>query len=161
DRTVRNTLFASTVGRMWAERGYTVVIQGTRGRYGSSGRPTPFVDERRDGIETLRWIAQQSWYDGHIGMWGGCYFRDTQWVVADQTNPGPAALFIQICSSDLYRMFYPGGAFSLESALYWALRSRGDQDDPPSTEMIDRGVAGFPLRDADDRSAADVPFFND
>jgi len=161
DRTVLNAVFASTVGRMWAERGYTVVIQGTRGRYGSTGRHTPFVDERRDGIETLRWIARQSWYDGRIGMWGGSYFGYTQWVLADQVDPGPAALLIQICSSDLYRMFYPGGAFSLESALYWALRSRGDRDDPPSANAIDRGVAGFPLRNADDRAAADVPFFND
>src|SRR5215831_17192055 len=71
------------------------------------------------------------------------------------------ALLIQICSSDLYRMFYPGGAFSLESALYWALRSRGDRDDPPSAETLDRGVAGLPLRDADNRAAEDVPFFND
>ncbi len=28
-----NSLFATVVGRFWAERGYTVVIQGTRGRY--------------------------------------------------------------------------------------------------------------------------------
>ena len=161
DRTLLNSAFAGTVGRMWAERGYAVVIQGTRGRYGSSGRHTPFVDERRDGIETLRWIARQPWYDGRIGMWGGSYFGYTQWVLADQTDPGLSALLIQICSSDLYRMFYPGGAFSLESALYWALRSRGDRDDPPSAETLDRGVAGLPLRDAANRTAEDVPFFND
>jgi predicted acyl esterase len=146
DETLVNTAFASTVGWMWAERGYTVVIQGTRGRYGSTGRHHPFVHERRDGIETLWWIAQQPWYNGRIGMWGGSYFDYTQWAVADQVDPGPSALVIQICSTDLYRMFYPGGAFSLETALFWALRSRGDRDDPPSAAMLNRGVAGFPTQ---------------
>ena len=36
-RTLENSLFASVIGRMWAERGYTVMIQGTRGRFGSGG----------------------------------------------------------------------------------------------------------------------------
>ena len=160
DKTATNTAFATTVGRLWAERGYAVVIQGTRGRYGSGGRAVPFLDERADGIETLRWIARQPWYDGRIGMWGGSYFGYTQWVVADQADPGPGALFIQLCSTDLYRTFYPGGAFSLETALYWALRSRGARDDPPSVAMLERAVAGFPLREADDRAGEDVPAFN-
>lgn len=160
DKTTTNTAFATTVGRLWAERGYAVVIQGTRGHYGSGGRAVPFLDERADGIETLRWIERQPWYDGRIGMWGGSYFGYTQWVVADQVEPGPAALFIQLCSTDLHRMFYPGGAFSLETALYWALRSRGDRDDPPSVAMLERAAAGFPLRAAADRAVEDVPVFN-
>ena len=160
DKTTTNTAFATTVGRLWAERGYAVVIQGTRGHYGSGGRAVPFLDERADGIETLRWIERQPWYDGRIGMWGGSYFGYTQWVVADQVEPGPAALFIQLCSTDLHRMFYPGGAFSLETALYWALRSRGHRDDPPSVAMLERAAAGFPLRAAADRAVEDVPVFN-
>src|SRR5437867_10528128 len=67
DKTTTNTAFATTVGRLWAERGYAVVIQGTRGHYGSGGRAVPFLDERADGIETLRWIERQPWYDGRIG----------------------------------------------------------------------------------------------
>jgi uncharacterized protein len=159
DRTATNKAFATTVGRLWAERGYTAIIQGTRGRYGSTGRHVPFLDERGDGIATLRWIASQPWYDGRIGMWGGSYFGYTQWAIADQAEPGPSALLIQICSSDLHGMFYPGGAFSLETALYWALRSRGDRDDPPSVAMLERAAAGVPLREADERAGAAVPFF--
>jgi hypothetical protein len=161
DKTPKARLFTSAVGRMWAARGYAVVIQGTRGRYESGGRHYPFRDERRDGIEALQWLGRQPWFNGRLGMWGGSYFGYTQWVVADQADPGPSALLIQLASSDSYRMFYPGGAFSLESALYWALRSRGDRDDPPTIAMLERGAAGFPLREADDRAAADVPFFNE
>jgi hypothetical protein len=43
---------------------------------------------------------------------------------------------IQIASSHFHEMFYPGGAFSLESALYWALRSRSVKDEHPSAAQL-------------------------
>jgi uncharacterized protein len=160
-KTFSNTFYATVVGRFWASHGYTVVIQGTRGRYLSAGQSDPFRYERQDGIETLRWITQQPWSNGRIGMWGGSYFGYTQWVVADQTDPGPAALQIQIASTDFYRMFYPGGAFSLESALHWSLVSQDPQDNAPPPEILQKGYAGFPLIEADDRALRDLSFFND
>lgn len=160
-KTLTNTLATTVVGRMWAERGYTVVVQGTRGRYESGGRHYPLRDERQDGIETLAWLAEQPWYDGRIGMWGGSAFGYTQWVLADQAGPGPSALIIQVASTDFHGMFYPGGAFSLESALHWAAFSHGERDVTPPREAMARGFDGFPLRGADDRAVGDVPFFND
>ncbi len=114
-------LSADVVARLWAERGYTVVIQATRGRHPSGGAYAPFRYEREDGVETLQWLSRQPWWNGRLGMWGGSYFGYTQWVLADQVDPGPSALMVQICSTDWYRMFYPGGAFSFESALFWAI----------------------------------------
>lgn len=160
-KTFVNTLFATVVGRLWAERGYRVVMQGTRGRYQSGGHYYPLRRERHDGIETLEWLAKQSWFDGRLGMWGGSYFGYTQWVVADQTDPGPSALLIQLCSTDFHGMFYPGGAFSLESALYWAVSSRGERDVVPSRESLQRGYQSFPLIEADNRAVGDISFFND
>lgn len=160
-KTVKNTLIATVVGRYWAERGYTVVIQGTRGRYQSAGRNEPFKHERQDGIDTLDWIAAQPWYNGRIGTWGGSYFGYTQWVIADRQAPGPSALNVQIASSEFSRMFYHGSAFSLESALNWAVGGRGEEEIEPNLEDLDRGFAGMPLSEADDRAAADIPFFND
>ena len=160
-KTTTNTLFATVVGQMWAERGYTVVIQGTRGRYDSGGKYDPLRHERQDGIETLQWIAEQPWYDGRLGMWGGSYFGYTQWAIADHQNPGPQALLIQEASSDFHGMFYPGGAFSLESALRWAVMSRGRQDVAPNAAELERGFEGFPVVEADDRAVGDIPFFND
>ena len=155
-------IFGRTVGSMWAEHGYTAVIQGTRGRYESGGTYNPLRGERQDGVETLAWLARQPWFDGRLGMWGGSSFGQTQWVLADQANPGPSALMIWLASTSFHDMFYPGGAFSLESALFWGLRSRGHDDDPPDPEVIDRGAGGWPLRDADQRAVdARVPFFQD
>ncbi len=160
-KTLTNSLFANIIGRFWAERGYTVVIQGTRGRYESGGKYEPLFHEREDGLETLRWLAKQKWYNGKIGMWGGSYFGFTQWSIADQIDPGPAGLMIQIASSRFYDMFYPGGAFSLESALNWAAGSYGEKDVSVQSESLRRGYQAFPLIEADDRSAQDIPFFND
>jgi predicted acyl esterase len=160
-KTVVNRLSATIVGQMWVERGYTVVLQGTRGRYESGGRYVPFRHERQDGIETLQWLSRQPWYDGRVGMWGGSYFGYTQWVLADQADPGPQALVIQEASTDFHRMFRPGGAFSLQSALYWAVMSHGTEDNPPSRETMILGLQGWPLIDADQRAATDIPFFND
>jgi uncharacterized protein len=163
-RDRKNSFFASLIGKMWAERGYTVVIQGTRGRFGSGGVFYPLREDRHDGIETLKWIAIQPWYDGHILTWGGSAFGHTQWAIADQRSPGPSALMVYFASTDFYGMFYPGGAFSLYSALTWTVRSHGTKDlgDWPSVAEIEGAAEGFPLLDADRRATGtDVSFFKD
>ena len=163
-RDFKNSLFASMIGKMWAERGYTAVIQGTRGRFGSGGNFYPLRGERQDGIDTLQWIAKQRWFDGHILTWGGSAFGQTQWAIADQSAPGPSAFMVYFASTDFHDMFYPGGAFSLDSALSWAIRSHGSRDraDWPSAEEVTRAATGFPLLAADRRATgAKVDFFQD
>lgn len=159
--TFKNRLGADAIGNFWASRGYTVVIQGTRGRYKSGGNFYPLVHEHNDGMETLSWIAKQPWFNGKIGMWGGSAFGHTQWAIADHKNAGVNAFMIQIASSDFHGMFYPGNAFSLESALFWALRSYGKEDRTPDFGALERGFNGFPLIEADNRAVQDVDFFND
>ena len=159
--TFFNDIRSQIIARNWARRGYVVVIQGTRGRYHSGGVFYPLINERKDGIETLHWIAAQPWYDGRLAMWGGSAFGKTQWALADQTAPGPQAFFIQIASSHFHEMFYPGGAFSLESALYWAIRSSGDRDREVKISSVEKGVTQLPLVEADDKALRDTDFFND
>jgi uncharacterized protein len=160
-RSLRNTLGADAIAAFWASRGYTVVVQGTRGRYDSGGAFYPLRHERQDGIETLQWLARQPWFDGRLGMWGGSAFGHTQWAIADQSAPGPTALLIQIASTSFREMFHAGGAFALESALYWAARSGGPIDVDPSYAALQRGFDGFPVIEADDRAVGNVPFFDD
>ena len=159
--TFKNRLAVDVVGEFWASRGYNVVIQGTRGRYKSGGEFYPLLHEEADGRETLQWLARQPWFDGRLGMWGGSAFGHTQWVLAGEEAPGPGVLMIQIASTSFREMFHPGGAFSLESALFWAARSHGPEDRDPSFDALERGFAGFPLIEADDRAVGDVAFFND
>lgn len=163
-KTFKNSLFVSVVGRMWAERGYTAVIQGTRGRYESGGNFYPLHGERQDGIETLAWISKQPWFNGQIATWGGSAFGYTQWAISDQQAPGPSALAIYFASSDFHKAFYPGGAFSLYSALSWAGRSHGRQDlaDFPPARDVNQAADGLPMIDADRRLAGEeIQFFRD
>src|SRR3954465_5764871 len=67
-RTFKNELSADAIARFWASRGYTVVVQGTRGRYKSGGAFYPLRHERQDGTETLQWLARQPWLEGRLGM---------------------------------------------------------------------------------------------
>lgn len=161
EKTLSNSIKSGAISRFWAKRGYHVVVQGTRGRYESEGVFYPLKNERKDGIDTLKWLAKQTWFDGRLGMWGGSAFGYTQWVLYDQEDPGVMAYNIQISSTSFYAMFYPGGAFSLESALYWAIRSYRGNGKLPAQAELDKGVYGYPLIDADNRALTDIPFFND
>jgi putative CocE/NonD family hydrolase len=159
--TFINRLRSDAVGRFWAARGYNVVVQGTRGRYHSGGVFDPLVHERDDGVATLNWLAAQPWHDGRLAMWGGSAFGQTQWAIIDQHAPGPDAYFIQISSSRFRDVFHPGGAFALESALYWTLSSHGARDRDVDYSELDRGVRTLPVIQADEVAAGiDVPFFD-
>lgn len=159
--TFSNRLKSESVARYWASRGYNVVIQGTRGRYKSQGDYYPLINERRDGIETLQWLNEQPWFNGRLGMWGGSAFGYTQLAISDQINPSINAYHLHIVSTSFYDMFYPGGAFSLESALRWSLQSSGEKDIEPKIKDMEKGFDGFPLIKADERADKDIQFFND
>ncbi|MBH0187215.1 MAG: CocE/NonD family hydrolase [Nitrospira sp.] len=160
-RTASNQIRADVIARYWAKRGYTVVIQGTRGRYGSGGEFYPLIHERADGLETLKWLQDQEWFDGRLAMWGGSSFGHTQWSVADQVSPGASALHVHIVSTNFRRMFFPGEAFALESALYWTIRSRGAEDRTVDVGDLERAVRTLPVHEADDRAIGDTEFYND
>lgn len=148
--TFYNRLRSDAIGRFWAARGYNVVVQGTRGRYRSGGVFEPLIHEREDGLATLAWLDAQAWHDGRLAMWGGSAFGHTQWSIVDQTEAAPDAYFIQISSSRFRDMFHPGGAFALESALYWTLNSHGVRDRQVDYEHLDRGARVLPVISADD-----------
>src|SRR5262249_52028643 len=76
-------------GEWWAKRGYVLIAQDVRGREDSDGDWDPFVAERKDGKDTIDWIAKQPWSDGKVGMIGGSYLGYVQWAAAVEH---PAAL---------------------------------------------------------------------
>src|ERR1700691_4269818 len=70
------------LGRLFAERGYQVVIQSCRGTFGSGGEWVPFRNEGADGRATLRWVAEQPWFGGRLATFGPSYLGITQWAMA-------------------------------------------------------------------------------
>jgi putative CocE/NonD family hydrolase len=57
-------------GPMLAARGYRYVLQACRGTDGSGGSHSYF-GEVGDGRDTADWIADQSWFNGTLGTYGG------------------------------------------------------------------------------------------
>lgn len=105
-------------GRLYAERGFQVVIQSVRGTFGSGGEFSPF-DERGDGLATIAWLRRQPWQTGKIGMLGPSYMGLAQWAVAAEADGALGALAPQVTSSQFHEPSYDGGAIALESTLAW------------------------------------------
>ena len=76
-------------GKRWAGRGYAYVVQDVRGRGESDGEFYPLVTEGDDGVDTINWLAAQTWATGRVGMMGSSYLG---WVQLYAAVRKPAAL---------------------------------------------------------------------
>ena len=76
-------------GKRWAARGYAYVVQDVRGRGESDGEFYPLVTEGDDGVDTIDWLAAQTWSTGRVGMMGSSYLG---WVQLYAAVRRPAAL---------------------------------------------------------------------
>jgi putative CocE/NonD family hydrolase len=77
----------SAEGKYYASHGYNVVLNDTRGRYGSEGTWRLLVDDPKDGYDVVEWIAQQPWSDGKVGTFGTSYPGGTQHALAEERPP--------------------------------------------------------------------------
>jgi len=110
-------------GRL-VEAGYVVISQDCRGRFGSGGTFTPFVDEGADGADAIAWAAAQPWSNGRVGMLGGSYVGATQWLAAREAPPALGAIVPYVTASDYQEGWvYQGGAFELGFNLRWSIES--------------------------------------
>lgn len=114
----RGGFFGLLHGRLLAERGLQVVIQSVRGTFGSGGTFNPFY-ERADGLATLRWLRDQPWHSGPIGMTGESYLGFVQWAVAAEADDDLRSLAVQGSASQFHGQSYPGGSLSLETSAQW------------------------------------------
>ena len=106
----------------FAERGYAVALQDSRGRYDSEGEWVPLFNEGKDGYDTIEWAAAQPWSTGKIGTYGASYLGITQWFTATFNPPHLTAMFPIVAYSDFYHNWiYTGGSFLLAYDLRWAL----------------------------------------
>jgi putative CocE/NonD family hydrolase len=127
--------FTDPVGK--ARRGFLVVVQDTRGRYASDGEWDPFTFESDDGYDTIRWAAALPGSNGSVGMFGGSYFGNTQWMAALAKPPELKAISPMITWSDPDDgLFARGGARELGITVPWSLMQgidtllRRHADDP-------------------------------
>lgn len=123
-------------------RGYVVVLQDCRGRFLSEGEFYPFVNEGKDGYDTIEWAAAQSWSDGRVGTFGGSYTGWDQYFAAMFKPPHLVAMFTQMAGAKLYQEVpYPGGTPNSAWPL-WILRSalvsKEAKQHPAAAEALER-----------------------
>ena len=114
----------AAVGGYFAERGYALLNQDTRGRYRSGGEFDAMRQEPADGYDAVEWAAAQPWSNGKVGMIGGSYVGLTQWQAAGETPPHLVAIAPHYSSSDYHKGWtYQGGAFDLWFAQSWTAQT--------------------------------------
>lgn len=81
----------AAIAEFYGEHGYGMIYQDVRGRYGSEGKFTKYVNEAPDGYDTCEWIVGQEWSDGRICTLGLSYGGHTQLAMGSVCAPGVVA----------------------------------------------------------------------
>jgi putative CocE/NonD family hydrolase len=123
----RRGLIGSSMARPLAERGFQVLMQSTRGTFGSGGTFDPLRNEREDGLATLDWVVKQPWFGGSIVLAGTSYLGYVQWAVADALPLEVKAMIPHATESALTLEFLRKDALSLETPFGWGAMVAGMQ----------------------------------
>ncbi|KOU73282.1 X-Pro dipeptidyl-peptidase [Streptomyces sp. MMG1533] len=123
----RAGMAAGPMVRPLAERGFQVLIQSTRGTFGSGGVFDPFRHEREDGLDTLEWVIKQPWFGESMVLFGTSYLGYVQWAVADRLPPQVKAMVLSVSESALSLEFLRKDGFSLETPFGWGVMVAGQE----------------------------------
>jgi uncharacterized protein len=111
-RTPYDKTGARDFGMRAAGRGFVVVAQDVRGRYGSEGDWYVFKNEPNDGYDTVEWAAALPYSNGKVGMFGASYVGATQFLAAVVRPPHLAGIAPSVTASNYHDGWtYQGGAF--------------------------------------------------
>lgn len=127
------------VHRYFAGHGYASMRLDIRGSGDSDGVQDNFgmVQEQDDTLEVLKWIADQPWSDGQVGMigisWGG--FQAIQ--AAFRAPPELKAIIPASFAPDRYEygQVFRGGCFLIRS-IRWSTQLFGYKTRPPDPMLV-------------------------
>jgi uncharacterized protein len=111
------------IAAYFVRHGYIVVYQDCRGRYGSEGTFTKYLDDGLDGYDTVAWLTERPWCSGRVGTMGLSYAAHTQGALGCLDPPGLACQFLDSggFSNAYLSGIRQGGAFELKQAT-WAIK---------------------------------------
>jgi putative CocE/NonD family hydrolase len=115
ERTPYDRSGETAIANELASHGYVVVLQDTRGRYGSGGEFYPFRDESFDGYDTVEWAARLDRSNGKVGMFGGSYVGATQMLAAMAAPPHLLSVFPYVTASE----YYDGWTYQSGALMQW------------------------------------------
>ncbi|QRK09848.1 CocE/NonD family hydrolase [Archangium violaceum] len=166
----RRGFFGLQFGRLFAERGFQVLVQSVRGTFGSGGQLDPFRNERADGLATLEWMKKQDWFSGEFATHGPSYLGLVQWALARDAGPALKAMVAHVTASQFRDQTYAGGAYSLDTTLSWVHLVRTQEKAGLAAVLARLGAARklkplfqhLPLNEVDALAVGErVPFFQD
>jgi len=135
------------VARFFVSRGYVVIYQDCRGRYGSEGTFVKYLSDGADGYDACKWITAQPWCDGGIGTMGLSYAAHTQGALGCANPPGVAAMFLDSGGfANAYQGgIRQGGAFELKQVT-WAYESAMDSPEVARDPLKLRAMKAIDIR---------------
>jgi putative CocE/NonD family hydrolase len=161
----RTEALDSELVRKAVARGYAVVVQDVRGRYGSEGDFEPYRHEGQDGYDTIEWAARQPWSSGTAGSFGLSYPGAVQWLAAVEQPPSLEAMVPAMTYSDPESFWYSGGVWD-GSWLDWVwfniapdLRRRLGRPGPRTDSLVSAAWSGDGLRARRQRPMLTLPEF--
>ena len=146
--------FSLVYAKLYAARGYHVVLASVRGTFGSGGTFEPMVNEAADGADTAAWLREQPWFTGRFATIGVSYLGFTQWALLTDPPPELAAAVITAGPHDFAASTWGTGAFSVSDFLGWcdlvahqedSVRARVALRQVLTRRTVPRAVATLPL----------------
>ena len=111
-------------GMNLVRRGFLYVVQCCRGTGESEGIWEPNINERQDGLHTVRWLAAQDWTE-RIGYWGDSYLALTGWCMADELPDKVKGMYLGVYGTDRFTSAYCKGLFRHDVLTAWAMENAG------------------------------------
>ncbi|MBT2689254.1 CocE/NonD family hydrolase [Bacillus sp. ISL-47] len=119
--------YGGAEGPFFAQKGYAVVVQDTRGRFKSEGEWDFIFDDANDGYDLIEWAAAQEFSNGKVGTMGLSYMAYTQYVLAKSKPPHLVTMIpLEGASNFAEEVFFTGGAMQLDRYLSWTLGQSHD-----------------------------------
>ena len=126
-----------------AERGYAVVIQDWRGRWGSDGDGNPFVHEIADGYDAVEWVAEPALGERQGRHVRGVLCRSHPDRLRPCAPVRAQAIAPAFTFSDPYEVCYQGGAFKGRGHA-WTIGAHAFVGILRSTATVARGRHSWP-----------------
>jgi putative CocE/NonD family hydrolase len=124
----------------FAKHGYLSVVQDCRGRFTSEGHFFPFVNEPKDGYDTIAWLAQHPACNGKVGVYGCSYLAWVQLEAGTQKPPGLVTMIpYQGPNNGYHYSMHTGGAIHL-GLLRWSLGMAANSQEAQQSPALAAGV---------------------
>ena len=159
-------LMALGHARMFASRGYQVLLAACRGTDPSDGQEVSMgVYEASDGLATVSWMREQSWYTGSFGTFGGSYLGYTQWAILSDPPADMKVAVISSGPSDFGKFIWGTGAIESHAVAWADLMTSSKRGITPGPAYIKKQAEilrpvydGVPLVEAlDEHFQNDIP----